>query len=200
MRLPLVVLPVVVMIAGCAPTTLTPLTVPLEYKMMASAVEMPSLEACSGVSSVQISDGRREQAIGTRFLQEQREQTFPVTATGDVAAWARAAVEGALRTAKVSTASASADRPALVITVEEIRTEENIYRRAEYDASVVLNAELRSGARSCWRERVDGFAENYGYAGSAVNYQETINHALDRALIRMLNNNAFREAVCKPCR
>jgi hypothetical protein len=43
---------------------------------------------------------------------------------------------------------------------------------------------------------VEGSSENYGYAGSIENYQETLNHALDRAAMRAFSAPGFRKAVC----
>ncbi|HUP48780.1 MAG TPA: hypothetical protein VNA04_08310 [Thermoanaerobaculia bacterium] len=189
----------VLLLSACGPSALAPMTVPLDYRMMADAVEIPVLQECAGVASVEVVDRRTETQLGTRFLQDDRAATYLVTAGGDVAAWVRSGVDVALRRARMNVGAAA--RPALVITVEQVWTEESVYRRAEYDGRVVLLAELRTprGGGACWRERVDGFAENYGYAGSAENYQETLNHALDRALIRMLNSSGFRDAVCMPC-
>ena len=66
-----------------------------------------------------------------------------------------------------------------------------------YEGRIAISAELsRAGGTSCWRDRADGFAENYGYAGSTENYQETLNHALDRAMLRLLNSADFKKAIC----
>jgi hypothetical protein len=51
----------------------------------------------------------------------------------------------------------------------------------------MISAELvRKGGGVCWQDHVEGASENYGYSGTAANYQETLNHALDRAIIRLL--------------
>jgi hypothetical protein len=34
------------------------------------------------------------------------------------------------------------------------------------------------------------------YSGTVLNYQETLNHALDRAVIDLLDNADFRKAAC----
>jgi hypothetical protein len=52
------------------------------------------------------------------------------------------------------------------------------------------------GGPACWSERAEGSSENYGYAGSIENYQETLNQALDRAAMRALSSPGFRKAVC----
>jgi hypothetical protein len=43
---------------------------------------------------------------------------------------------------------------------------------------------------------VEGASENYGYSGTTDNYQETLNHALDRAMIRLLSDPGFQRSVC----
>ena len=84
----------------------------------------------------------------------------------------------------------------LRLTIDQISTTENVLHRSGYEGRIVMSAELVRNGPSCWKDRLDGFAENYGYAGSAENYQETLNHALDRAMIRLLGSSDFRKAVC----
>jgi hypothetical protein len=181
---------------ACAPTTLAPLTVPFQYKTMADPTEFPLLQTCSAVSVVEAVDSRTDANLGTRYLERRPATTSSVTSSGDVAAWARSGVEEALRRARVAVRGKPA--PILRIVVEHISTEERVYRRAEYSGRVVLLVELRrsDNEQSCWQERVDGGADNYGYAGSRENYQETVDHAFDRAVIRALNSGGFKEAVC----
>jgi len=112
----------------------------------------------------------------------------------DVAAWVRSGATDTLKRAGASVGKTSA--ATLRLTIDQISTTENVLHRSGYEGRIVMSAELvRSGA-SCWKDRLDGFAENYGYAGSAENYQETLNHALDRAMIRLLGSPDFRKAVC----
>lgn len=93
-----------------------------------------------------------------------------------------------------------ASKPALRIKVEEIFAEETVYRRAEFDGRIVLAAEVlpTGGGAACWSTRMDGFAENYGYAGNALNYQETLNHALDRAVLKLLASD-LQSKLCDGC-
>jgi len=53
------------------------------------------------------------------------------------------------------------------------------------------------GGGADWSANKSGFSENYGYAGSAENYRETVNHSLDKALVSMVNDPGFRDALCK---
>ena len=76
-------------------------------------------------------------------------------------------------------------------------TTENVARRSGYEGRIVMTAELRDrGGNRCWQDKTEGASENYGYSGTAENYQETLNHALDRAMIRLFNDPGFQKSVC----
>ena len=178
---------------ACAPSTVNPVTVPLQYKTVATPAEYPASQSCAAISRVDVTDKRGSQTLGSRALQEKSSMRADVTSSGDVAAWIRSGAEAALKLANVSMTNSG---PALRISVDNIKTDESVYRRAQYNGRVSLTTELVSGGRSCWKGQVDGASENYGYAGSPENYQETLNHALDRAMIRMLESPEFKRAVC----
>lgn len=181
---------------GCAPSAMGPLSVRFLYKTVADPVDFPLLQACAAVVAVEASDARNSSTLGTRFFEKSPQSAHQVTSTSDASAWARAGVEEALRRARVQVGKSGA--PVLQVVIENIVTEESVYRRAEYDGRVVLSATLRPTASEppCWNERVEGVAENYGYAGSVENYQETLNHALDRAAIQLLSSSGFKSAAC----
>lgn len=178
------------------PSSVAPLAVPLQYKTMAKPLEFPSLAPCGAVSSVEIVDGRAGQDIGKRYVENKTSEAAAVTASGDVAAWVRSGVVQALERSGVATGKAGA--PALRITIDQINTLENVLHRSGYEGRISLTAELLGAdGKSCFKDKADGFAENYGYAGSIENYQETLNHALDRALIRVLSASDFKR--CAGC-
>jgi hypothetical protein len=182
--------------AACStPSSVSPISVPLQYKMMVSPAEFPTLPPCAAVSRVEVVDTRAEKTIGKRFVEAKNSPSAAVTTSTDVGAWAKAGVENALTRAGAAT---NAEAPILHIGIEQIATGENVLHRAGYEGRIVLTAELRP-ARSgsaCWKDRADGFSENYGYAGSVENYQETLNHALDRAIVRILGAPEFKKSVC----
>jgi hypothetical protein len=184
-------------VAACSsPSSVPPLTIPLQYKTMASPAEFPTLPACAALSKSSVRDARDEKAIGKRYA-EKKNSAPPaeVTTTSDVAAWAATGLESALKRTGIATNKASA--PALTLTLDQITTSENVLHRAGYEAHISVSAELRSASgASCWSGRADGAAENYGYAGSVENYQETLNHALDRAILRVLTTPEFKKAIC----
>jgi hypothetical protein len=169
--------------------------VPLQYKTMASPGEFPTLASCAGVSSVRVSDARSEKTLGKRYIEGKNAPSAIVTTTSDVADWARTAVLEELRRAGVATAKAGA--PALAIKIDQISTSENVLHRSGYEGRLAISAELTgANGTSCWKDRGEGFAENYGYAGTVENYQETLNHAIDRAMIRLMNSADFKKAIC----
>jgi uncharacterized lipoprotein YajG len=187
----------VVLIASCStPSSVSPMSVPLTYKAMLTPGELPALPACASVSAVEVEDGRDEKALGKRYVEGKQSAVAPVTASTDVAAWVRTGVENEIQRAGGSFAKAA--RPVLHLRIEQINTNENVLHRSGYEAHMSVSAELRAAGSStpCWKDRVEGSSENYGYAGSVENYQETLNHALDRATARILSSPDFKKAVC----
>ena len=108
--------------------------------------------------------------------------------------WVKAGVEAEIQRAGGS--SAKAGGPVLHLRIEQINTNENVLHRSGYEAHIFISAELRNGSSTCWKDRVECSSENYGYSGSVQNYQETLNHALDRATARILSSPDFKKAVC----
>lgn len=192
----LVCLAAAVLVAGCTaiPTSLTPTAIPLEYHMIASPGEFPNVPACAALSGIQITDARVDKSIGKRYVENNPSITAPVTASSDVAAWIRAGASAATERVGIRQ---TATAPVLRLSVRQISTSENVARRSGYEGRIVISAELarRSGA-VCWQDRTEGASENYGYSGRVDNYQETLNHALDRAMIRLLGDSGFQRSIC----
>ena len=163
---------------------------------LASPGDFSTLPTCAAVSDVQVIDVRTDKALGRRFMDDNAATVAPVSAASDVAAWVRAGVLEAPQRSGVSLGKPGA--PVLRIAVEQIRTNENVVHRSGYDGRIVISAKLskRGSGSACWSERADGQAENYRYTGSVESYQETLNHALDRTMIRLINIRGFRRAVC----
>jgi len=184
----------VAIVACSTPSSVAPLTVPLQYKTMASPAEFPTLPPCAALSKTDVRDAREDKTLGKRFVEGKNAPAAPVSTSSDVPAWITAGVESAIKRAGIAT---KAGAPVLNIAVDQITTSENVLHRAGYEAHLSLDAELRSaGGASCWKGRGEGMSENYGYAGSTANYQETLNHALDRAIIRLLGSSEFKKAIC----
>jgi hypothetical protein len=190
-----VCLTLVLVLAACStPSTVSPISFPLQYKMTASPGEFPTLPPCAAISGVQAVDSRTDKAIGKRFIEGRNAASADVTVTSDLAEWVRAGALDALKRGGVTPGSSGST---LRLSIDQIVTSENVVHRSGYEGRIVLSAELLSkSGTSCWKDRVEGSSENYGYAGSAENYRETLNHALDRAMIRLLGDPDFKKAVC----
>ena len=184
------------LIAGCTaiPTSLNPVAVPLQYKMMASPGEFPAVPACAAFSGIQVSDARLDKTIGKRYVETNPSISAPISASSDVTAWVKTGASDAAQRVGISQKS---NGPVLRITVRQIVLSEDVARRSGYEGRISISAELvRKGGGTCWQDRFEGASENYGYSGTAENYQETLNHALDRAMIRLLGDPGFQRKIC----
>lgn len=182
------------LVVGCAPSSLEPITFPLSYRFMGSLGSISTAPECAKYDEIETFDGREDRTkVGVRYLEEQQRR-HDVGMEGDVEDWLAQASEKVLREASIEQQDDSDHT--VSITLERITTDEAVYRQAEYDGRVVVRVAVTGGGAD-WKGTEDGFAENYGRPGSAVNYQETVNHALDRALIAMVNEQSFRDALCE---
>lgn len=183
-----------VLVAGCAPSSLEPMTFPLSYRFMGSLGDISTAPECASYDEIETFDGREDKAkVGSRYLEE-GQRRHDVGMEGDVEDWLAQAAEKVIREASIEQEDGSDHT--VSITLERVTTDEAVYRQAEYDGKVVLRVAVTGGGAD-WKGTKDGFAENYGRPGSAANYQETVNHALDRALTAMVNDQGFRDALCQ---
>jgi len=181
--------------ACSTPSSVQPLSIPLTYKTQAQPAEITAVQPCATVSSIDVEDARAEKAIGKRFVEGKSGATADVTTTASITDWVRSGAAAMYQRGNVSMAASG--RPSLHLRIDQIATNENVLHRAGYDGRVVISAELRgSGGNVCWKDRVEGASENYGYAGSVDNYNETLNHALDRAMNRIFSSPDYRSAAC----
>jgi hypothetical protein len=161
---------------------------------MANAGEFPALPDCAVLSSIRTTDKRLTTRIGKRYVETNPSITAPIDTGSEVAAWVRTGATSATQRAGIKEKK---NGPVLRITVRQINLNENVARRSGYDGRIVLSVQLtRRGGGVCWEEQIEGASENYGYSGSAENYQETLNHALDRAMVRLLSEPGFQKNIC----
>lgn len=196
---PILLVAALLALSGCTaiPTSLSPTAVPLQYTTMANAGEFPTMPSCAAISTVTVSDLRMTPIIGKRYVETNPSISAPITAASDVRAWVKA---GAGQLAQRVGIRQEPSGPILRLTVRQIAISEDVARRSGYEARLQLTAELaRKGGGPCWQGQIEGSSQNYGYSGTAENYQETLNHALDRAMIRLLSDPGFQHNVCS-CR
>lgn len=133
---------------------------------------------------------------GIRTIQD-KEARADISMAGDVEAWFKAGVaRGMVQSHFPQDSAASLN---LTMKLSSIRIEEVAYRNSTFEGRVIIDMELSrpGGGGSVWSHRTDGVAQNYGRPGKAENYQETVNHALDRAVTNAVNNEELRQTLCE---
>lgn len=176
--------------AACAPSMLAPTTFSADYTMMGSIGDFSTAPECATYGELEVVAPADLDKVGVRYLEEGSER-WDVGMTGDAEAWLRAGAESALRAASIEQDDSG---PTLTVELVSITTDEAVYRQAEYDGKVAISGRVSGGD---WSATKDGFAENYGSPGSNTNYQQTVNHALDRALAAVVNDAGFHGALCE---
>jgi hypothetical protein len=169
------------------------MTIPLVYKPQISTEEVIAPMQCPSLAAVTVVDKRADRLLGTR-IHESKPLRADVSLGSDPAPWVR---QGTTQFLSQKGVNFSPGAPTLVLELGALRTSENIWHRSGYEAKILLGAELRSPTgKTCWHESLDGKSGNYGYSGSIVDYQETLNSALDAATLHLLNSASFNAALC----
>jgi len=179
---------VFMLLGGCAKSNLQQTTLSLVYHQM-EPVTKKAPGSARPVGSVEVVDGRSDQGVvGSRHAESDGSEAS-ILASGDVRQWIRDAALTMLDGMGVESDSGSG--PTLRLTLDEISVREDVFVNATYDGYVTVQAELLVRDRVAWSGVHQGFAENYGRAGSQENYAETLNHALDKALGSLLTSPGF---------
>jgi len=183
-------------IGGCTVSRLTPVSFPAVYQPEGSGADIASVPACAAFRNLSLSDERTDKrTAGTRSLQEKPDRS-DIFIEGDVESWFEAGVKRAL--VQTQFPQDPAGKLDLAMELESLRIAETAYRNSTFDGKVVLEVGVKeSGSDSfAWSERFEGAAQNYGRPGNEENYQETVNHALDRAIANALNSESLRTRLC----
>jgi hypothetical protein len=181
---------------GCTVSKLTPVSFPALYQPEGSGADLVSVPACAVFRNLFLSDERTDKrAVGTRSLQEKPDRS-DIFIEGDVESWFEAGVKRAL--VETQFPQDPAGKLDLVIELESLRIAETAYRNSTFEGKVVLEVGVKEpgGESFAWSERFEGASENYGRPGKKENYQETVNHALDRAIASALNSEHLRAQLC----
>lgn len=189
----MIIVGLVALTSACAVSQVDPLSVPLAYKAPEKPVFLHAA-ACGAFSSIKVADLREDKQLGIRF-HETKPLKAEVTAANDPAGWVQDGMQRYLTSHGVAVAPRG---PELLVDLHVLRTEEDIWHRASYDARVSVLARLQApSGKVCAEESVEGKAGNYGYAGSTENYQETLNSALDDVSQHLLDDPQFATALCQ---
>jgi hypothetical protein len=185
-----------VVASGCKVSSVEPMTFPATYRPEGAAGAVTVAPACAVVHELDVVDGRSDKSlVGARSIQD-KDARSDVLIEGDIEAWLRAAISrGLVQGHFPQEEGADLD---LRFELESIQIDEVAYRNSTYEGRVILGVEIVNSTTgdAIWSHRADGVSTNYGRPGNPTNYQETINHALDRAVARALNEPALRDALC----
>ena len=183
--------------SGCRVSNVQPITFPADYEPMQSGSDITAAPACAVFRELTVLDDRPAGSTdGVRTVQD-REGQSDIFMDGDVKAWFQAGVaRGMVKSHFPQDPSAGLD---LTMKLALIQIEEVAYRNSTFEGRVIIDIELsRAGnGGSVWSHRTDGSAQNYGRPGKTENYQETVNHALDRAVASAVNNEELRQRLCE---
>ena len=180
-------------LSACAVSRLEPLSIPLAYQANPKNAGLLGGVECRAISQVRVRDARIDKALGVR-THESKPLKAEVTIAGDPTLWLHDGVQSFLAQNLVTFQGGG---PTLLVSLDSLHTVESVWHRASYDARIMLTGDLQSAAgKTCWKGSAEGTAGNYGYAGSVLNYQETLNGALDSASTHLAESQAFRTALC----
>ncbi len=181
---------------SCKVTHVSPITFPADYHAAETGAVIETARACATIRSLVVTDERPDKrTVGRRAIQDKPDRS-DILMDGDVRDWLRLGLQRALDRAGIATSSSA--RFELAVKLVTLSVEEVAYRNSTFDGKLILDLELRQpdGNPAVWSSRADGTSDNYGRPGNPVNYQETINEALDLAAIKVVNNEEFRRVLC----
>ena len=181
-------------LSACAVSRVDPMSVPLLYTPSPKNAGVVGALACNAISQIQVSDARTDKALGTR-VHESLPLKAEVTTDSDAASWVRNGLQNLLTQNGITLRG---NAPKLSVTLDSLHTTESIWHRSGYDASISLTGRLQSpSGKVCWNATVQGTGGNYGYSGSILDYQQTLNGALDAAGVNLAQLQGFKDALCK---
>jgi len=180
----------------CLAKDLKPTGFKAAYSLQIDTDEIKTVSACAAAGDVTVSDSRTETAVGERSDEDSPDRKSPISMAGDAIGWVKRGFEEVSHQASLQLALAG--KPEVSLSLARIWIVEVTSFNAEYDGRVVVDVSVlpAGGGMACWSERMEGTAENYGRPGKEANYQETVNHALDRAFAKTLGSGEFLKALC----
>lgn len=186
-------------LTACAQKTLAPASFAADYHPQIDSADVIAAKVCASISGVDVENALPGNRVGKRALQDKPVPPQDISMTGNAAGWVKSATVDIFRLAGLK--SQDTRGPRLKLRLTDIVLHENVYVNSGYDGRVTLEAALvNAQGQECWSQRLSGIAKNYGDSGSAINYQETVNHALDRALMSLVADKSFESASCGSCR
>lgn len=163
-----------------------------------SRERLPAAAACGGLAKITANDVRSDKSsAGVRFSERTPSERYGIKLDGDGQAWSQSAIEGAMLRAGL--ALAMPGRPEMDLKLQRMDIEEQATRNSSYNATVRYEVSLKLGDKTCFNGAFEGSDQKYGRPGSIENMREALNGAFDRAALKLLNNQAFLDALCSAC-
>ena len=167
------------------------------YYLSSNGIPAP-LPACAHPLVVRAEDARANPtSAGIRYEENRPQVQYPISLQGDLRPAIQDGVEMGLRRAG---GPPRGEGPPLTLStrVTDLRIEERTFHNAEFTGILGVEVALFApgAAAPCWKQRVTGRGENYGRAGNPINYEETVNRALENVTYQMLASADFQGAVC----
>ena len=186
-------------LVGCAQKSIAPASFSPQYRSELDLQDVPKVNRCTSLSGVDVTNGLANNLVGKRTLESSPLPVQNISLKGNPTPWVHAASNAMLKLAAINLSDPKG--PRMKLSLADIAINENVHVKSGYDARVTLDATLANQhGKTCWSQSQSGTSQNYGDSGSAINYQETINHALDRAIMAILADKSFQDAACGVCR
>jgi hypothetical protein len=186
-------------LVGCAQKSIAPTSFNPQYRSELDHQDVPKVNRCVSLSSVDVSNGLTNNLVGKRTLESSPLLIQSISLKGNPTPWVHTGSNAMFKFAGINLSDPKG--PRMKLSLAGISINENVHVNSEYEARVMLDATLTDQhGETCWSESHSGTSQNYGDSGSAINYQETINHALDRAIMAIAADKSFQDAACGLCR
>jgi len=195
----LVVLALGSSLVGCAQKSIAPTSFTPQYRSELDLQDVPKLNRCVSLSGIDVMNGLPNKVVGKRTLESSALPAQNISLKGDPTQCVHDASNAMLKLAGINPSDPKGPRMRLRLT--DIAMNENVHVNSGYDARVTLDATLiNQHSKTCWSQSQSGTSQNYGDSASPINYQETVNHALDRAIMAIVADKGFQDAACGVCR
>ena len=182
---------------GCGLTFVDPVRFPAQYEPQGGKFD--AVPACASIRAVRTFDARADSGAGKRVLEADPTQQGSISMDGDARAMLYQAAYHAFELAALPVNRQS--KTELKLSLVSVRIVEKAGGALSgYDGDLVLDAAVMDAAthQAIWEARKSGHGHNAGAVGSEVNFQETVNRALEDALGALLRDGEFARVICNP--
>jgi len=156
-----------------------------------------ALPECAAMGEVTVIDHRGTADLGEQLLEYAKPgQTVPVVSVNDPCPWFSDVARSVGSDSMVRFGRGWANLELSLRRLTAFETFTGTFG-ANYRSQVVFDAKLTDkNGRAIFTGTFDADFDNYGADQSMENMLETVNHAAEKALVRLYDDPAFRSALC----